>query len=68
MITTPMVAKDTYDKTRAALDLVLSASGAKMLWDAQWKGWSVGWKSYVKALQPARPAGFKVLGAQTPAL
>ena len=58
MITTPMAAKATYDKTRVALVLVPSAFGAQMLRDAEWKGWSVSWNSYVRALRPARPAGF----------
>ena len=65
VLTAPMVARANYHKARVALVLVPSA---QMLRDAEWKGWSVGWKSYVKALQPACPVGFKVLGAQAPAL
>ena len=42
VITTPMVAKATYDKAQAGLLLVPSAPGAQMLRDAKWKGWSVG--------------------------
>ena len=68
VITTPMVARATYDKARIAWVLVPSASGAQMLRDAEWKGWSVGRKSYMKAPPPARLAGFEVLGAQAPAL
>ena len=64
MLTTTMVAMTNYDKTRVALVLVPSAFEAHMLRDAEWKGWSVGWNSPTKALQPARRAGFKVLGAQ----
>ena len=63
-----MVAKATYDKARVGLVLVPSAPGAQLLRDAEWKGWSVGWKSYVRALQLACPAGFKVLGARARAL
>ena len=66
VITTPMVAKATYDKAGVALVLVPSASGDQMLRDAEWKGWSVGRKSCVKALQPARPAGFKSPGGAGP--
>ena len=39
-----------------------------MLRDAECKGRSVGWKSYVKAFQLARPSDFKVLGVQAPPL
>ena len=67
-ITMPMVAKANYDKARGGLVLVPSAPGAQQLRDAEWKGWSVSWKSYVRALQPARPVGFKVLGARAQAL
>ena len=40
--------------------MVLSALGAKQLCDADWKGWSALWPSYVRALQLAKPVGFKV--------
>ena len=67
-ITTPMVAKATYDRARGGLVVVPSALGAQQLRDADWKGWSASWVSYARALQPAKPVGFKVLGAQAPAL
>ena len=67
-ITTPMMARATYDKARGGLVVVLSALGAQQLRDADWKGWSASWVSYVWALQPAKPVRFKVLGAQAPAL
>ena len=60
VIGTPMVTKATYDKARGGLVLVPWALGAQHLR----KGWSAAWKSYVRALQQARPVGFKVLGAQ----
>ena len=62
VIATPMVTKATFDKARGGLVLVHSAPGAQQLREAEWKGWSVSWKSYVQALQPTRPVGFKVLG------
>ena len=68
VIATPMVAKATYDRARGGLVIVPSALGAQQLRDADWKGWSASWVSYVRALQPAKPVGFKVLGAQAPAL
>ena len=67
-ITTPMVARATYDRARGGLVVVPSALGAQQLRDAGWKGWSASWVSYARALQPAKPVGFKVLGAQAPAL
>ena len=42
VITTPMVAKPTYNRAGIALVLVSSASGAHMLRDAEWKGRSAG--------------------------
>ena len=42
VITTPMVAKATYNKAHTALVPVPSACGAQMLRDAEWKGRSVG--------------------------
>ena len=68
VIATPMVTKATYDKARGGRVLVPSAPGAQQLRDAEWKGWSASWKSYVRALQPARPVGFKALGARAQAL
>ena len=38
VLTTPMVTRANYDKTRVALVLVPSASKAQMLRDAEWKG------------------------------
>ena len=67
-ITTPMVAGATYDRARGGLVVVPSALGAQQLRDANWKGWSASWVSHARALQPAKPVGFKVLGAQAPAL
>ena len=67
-ITTPMVARATYDRARGGLVVVPSALGAQQLPDADWKGWSASWVSYTRALQPAKPVGFKVRGAQAPAL
>ena len=67
-ITTPMVARATYDRARGGLVVVPSALGAQQLRDANWKGWSASWVSYARALQPNKPVGFKVLGAQAPAL
>ena len=67
-IATPMVARATYDRARGGLVVVPSALGAQQLRDADWKGWSASWVSYARALQPAKPVGFKVLGAQAPAL
>ena len=64
VIATPMVAKATYDKARQGLSLVPSAPGAQ----ADWKGWSATWVSYVKALQMVRPTGFKILGARAQVL
>ena len=66
-ITTPMVAKATYDTARGGLILISSALGAQQLRDADWKGWGASWVSYARALQPAKPVGFKVLGARAPA-
>ena len=63
-----MVAKATYDKARGGLVLFPPALGAQQLRDATWKGWSASWVSYARALQPAKPVGFKVLGARAPAL
>ena len=68
IIATPMVAKATYNKTRGGLALVPSAPGAQQLRDADGKGWSATWVSYVRALQPVRPVGFKVRGARAQAL
>ena len=48
--------------------IIPSALGAQELRDADWKGWSASWVSYARALQPAKPTGFKVLGARAPAL
>ena len=67
-ITTPMVARATYDRARGGLVVVPSALGAQQLRDANWKGWSASWVSYARALHPNKPVGFKVLGAQAPAL
>ena len=67
-ITTPMVAKATYDRARGGLVLFPSALGAQQLRDANWKGWSASWVSYARALQPAKPVGFKLLAARAPAL
>ena len=67
-IATPMVARATYDRARGGLVIVPSALGAQQLRNADWKGWSASWVSYARALQPAKPVGFKVLGAQAPAL
>ena len=67
-IATPMVARTTYDRARGGLVVVRSALGAQQLRDSDWKGWSASWVSYAPALQPAKPVGFKVLGAQAPAL
>ena len=67
-IATPMVARATYDRARGGLVIVPSALGAQQLRDADWKGWSASWVSYARALQPGKPVGFKVLGAQAPAL
>ena len=67
-ITMPMVARATYDRARGGLVVVPSTLGAQQLRDADWKGWSASWVSYARALQPAKPVGFKVLGAQAPAL
>ena len=67
-ITTPMVARATYDRARGRLVVVPSALGAQQLRDAHSKGWSAWGVSYARALQPAKPVGFKVLGAQAPAL
>ena len=67
-IATPMVARATYDRARGGLVIVPSALGAQQLRDADWKGWSAPWVSYARALQPAKPVRFKVLGAQAPAL
>ena len=50
VIATPMVTKATYDKARGGLVLVSSAPGAQQLRDAEWKGGSAAWKSYVRAL------------------
>ena len=50
VIATPMVTKATYDKARGGLVLVPLAPGAEHLRDAEWKGWSASWKSYVRAL------------------
>ena len=66
-ITTPMVAKATYDRASGGLVLIPSAVGAQQLRGANWKGWSASWVSYARALQPAKPVGFKVLGARAPA-
>ena len=63
-----MVARATYDRARGGLVVVPLALGAQQLRDADWKGWSASWISYARALQPAKPVGFKVLGAQAPAL
>ena len=68
VIATPMVAKATYDRARGGLVIIPSALGAQQLPDADWKGWSASWVSYARALQPAKPTGFKVLGARAPAL
>ena len=68
VITTPMVAKATYDKARVGPVLVPLGPEAQLLRDAKWKGWSVGWNTYVRALQPSRHAGFKVLGTRALAL
>ena len=68
VIATPMVTKATFDKARGGLVLVPLAIGAQQLRDAEWKGSSASRKSYVRALQPARPVGFKVLGARAQAL
>ena len=62
-IATPMVARATYDRARGGLVIVPSALGAQQLRDADWKGWSASWVSYARALQSAKPVGFKVLGA-----
>ena len=67
-IATPMVARATYDRARGGLVIVHSALGAQQLRDAEWKGWSASWVSYARALEPAKPVGFKVLGARAPAL
>ena len=67
VIATPMVVKTTYDKARVGLVLVPSAPGAQQHKDADWKGWSATWVSYVRALQPVRPTGFKVLGVRAQA-
>ena len=64
VITTPIVAKATYDKATLGLLLIPWATGAQILRDAGSKGWSVGLKSYVNALQQSRLACFKVLGAR----
>ena len=61
-----MVAKATYDKTRGPV-LVPSAQGAQQLRDADSKCWSASWVTYVRAFQPVRPVGFKVLGARAQA-
>ena len=68
VLTTAMVAGANYERTWVALVLVPSTSGAQALRDPEWKGWSVAWRSYAKAVQPARPTGFKVMGARAPAL
>ena len=67
-ITTPMVAKATYDRARGGLVLIPSALGAQQLRDADWKGWSASWVTYARALQPAKLVGFNVLGARAPPL
>ena len=70
-ITTPMVAKATYDRARGGgggLVLIPSALEAQQLRDAAWRGWSASSVSYARALQPAKPVGFKVLGARALAL
>ena len=61
VIATPMVTKATYNKARGELVVVPSNPGFQQLWDIEWKGWSASWKSYVRAPQPARPVGFKVV-------
>ena len=67
VIVTPMVANATYDKARGGLVLVPSGPGAQHLRDADSKGCSASWISYVRALQPVRPVGFKVVGARAQA-
>ena len=47
-----------------ALVPVPTALGAEALRNAGRKCWSIGWKSYMKALHPLRPTGFKVLREQ----
>ena len=68
VIATPMVTKATYNKAQGGLVLVPSALGAQQLRDAEWKGWSGSGKSYVRALRPSHPVGFKLLGARAQAL